>query len=285
MIILPHGIWLFSHDFITVRYVFERTNSEPSWFNHLFFPAQFAWQQAQVILPALFLFLLLLLGKKPWLATSRITPSHFNRDFLWYVGFGPFLLTFLLAFFSGIKLRAGWGMPLVSLWGLLLLTYVQPHLTKTKLYRFVIIIFMFMFILLSLYANSLLHSRDESSANFPGKEMAKAITQAWQETYHSKLNYVAGDRWLSGNVSFYSTDHPAVFITWNKQISPWIDIKKMQEKGAVFVWDISRHKTLPVSIQQQYPHLENKKILALSLHRNEYHLPPLLVGIAFLPPR
>ena len=35
-IILPHVLWLFKHEFITITYVFQRAGSVPSWTNHFF---------------------------------------------------------------------------------------------------------------------------------------------------------------------------------------------------------------------------------------------------------
>ncbi len=284
-IILPHMLWLFSHDFITVMYVVKRTNAVPTWFNHLFFPAQFAWQQLQVLIPALLFFAVLFIGKKPLVTENKIAVTSFDKSFLLYTGLGPFLLTLLLSLISGIKLRAGWGMPLVSLWGLILLSFIQPRLSFAKLYSFITVIFLFMATLLTGYIISLVDSSDTSSANFPGRELAQTITQEWHNTYHRKLNYVAGSRWTSGNISFYSSDHPAVYIDWNKHISFWIKENKMQENGAVFVWDITGRDDLPAEIKQKYPRLEHMQVLALPYHRNTHQLAPALVGMAFLPPQ
>lgn len=289
LIVLPHTIWLFFHDFITIKYMFARTESTPSWFNHIYFPVQFAWQQLEVFLPALGLFALLCIGKKssetPFSQPmSHHTSASFNRSFLFFIGLGPFLLTILLSLLSGIKLRAGWGMPLQSLWGILLLQTIKPHLTKTKIYGFLTAIFLLMGALLIGYSVSLMHSSDRSSANFPGHEIAAFITQEWHDTYHTKLDYVAGSRWVSGNIQFYSKDHPAVFMEWNKSRSPWINLADLKEKGAVFVWEISRHKTLPTDIQKQFPQLEKFTFLEVPWHRDRNHLPTIQIGMAMLPP-
>ncbi len=285
IVILPHTIWLFYHDFMTVTYVFERANSAPSWTNRFFYPTQFAWQQLQAFLPALVLYSLLFIGKKPFIASPKIELTPFNQSFLLYVGLGPFLLTLLLSLLFGTKLRAGWGMPLLSTWGILLVAMLQPMITKKKIERFVISIFVLMAVLLSGYAISLMHSSNFSSANFPGREMARLITEEWHKTYHTKLNYVAGSRWLGGNISFYSDDHPAVFIEWNKRRAPWIDVTTLQQKGAIFIWDMSEKETLPDEIRQRFPQLRPPNVLTFSWHRNKINLTPVKIGVAFLPPQ
>ena len=212
LILLPHTIWLFYHDFITVTYVFARASSPPSWTNHFFFPLQFASQQFQAFLPAIVLYALLFIGKRPLLASPQQSLNTFDKRFLVYAGLGPFLLTIAFSFLTGIKLRAGWGMPLLSLWSIILIAIAQPRLSTRKIIAFISFIFIFMSLLVTGYSLSLIKSNDPSSANYPGQIIANSITQAWHQRYNSKLRYVAGSRWVGGNIEFYSKNHPTVFI-------------------------------------------------------------------------
>lgn len=284
-IIVPHIFWLFSHDFTTVRYVFMRASSKPDWTNHFFFPAQFAWQQAQAFLPALALFLFLLIGKRPVFSSERIKLSSTNKAFLFYVGLGPFLLTVILSLLTGIKLRAGWGMPLLSLWGMILIATTQPVITKAKLTRFIALVFLLIALLATGYTKSLVDSDTPSSANFPGQEIAAVITKRWHGTYHTKLDYVAGSRWAGGNIGFYSSNHPAVFIEWDEKVAPWINVDDMQKKGAVFIWCISDDEKMPDAVRKRFPRLQPTEVLEFEWLRNTHHLPPIKIGVAFLPPR
>jgi 4-amino-4-deoxy-L-arabinose transferase-like glycosyltransferase len=284
LITLPHVFWLPHHDYITINYVFDRAKNEYSWTNHLFYPAQFAWEQLQVFLPALILFALLFIGKKPFFARHAITLSAYNKKFLFYMGIGPLLLTLLISFLFGITLRAGWGMPLLSLWGIILISLLPPYISKEKFYRFIAGIILLSTVFLTGSTVSLVNSTTPSSANFPGKELAQSITQLWRDQYHSKLEYVAGSRWLGGNISFYSSDHPAVFMEWDKQRSPWIDIKDLQQKGGIFIWDISKNETLPAAIKTQFPQLNIMPPMEFAWQRNRHQLPPIKIGIAVLAP-
>lgn len=282
VIILPHLIWLCFHDFITVTYVFERAKNTPRWTNHFIFPLRFTWEQLQVFLPAAFLGLLLLIGKPQRNKDFSLEPR--DKQFLFYLGFGPLVLTILLSLFLGITLRAGWGMPLQSLWPIIFIDYLKPNLSSTKLYTFVTAIFISMTLLISTYSYSLLASNDASSANYPGKEIANAVAQEWHATYHTKLAYVAGSRWVGGNIEFYSSDHPAVFVEWDKRRAPWIDLKDLQKQGGVFVWEITGNEFLPAAVKNQYPQLQKAQVLEFAYHRNINHLDPIKIGIAMLPP-
>lgn len=286
MIVTPHIVWLFSHDFITVKYMFERASAVNHWRNHIFFPAQFIWQTFEAFIPAIVLCLPLLLGKTSLAAKKQIKISAFDKAFLFYVGLGPLLLTALLSLILGINLRAGWGMPLLSLWSIILLAIIQPHLSNKKIYSFIASIFLLMAILIIAYSLSLVRSTTVSSANYPGKDIAQTITALWHDHYHRRLNFVAGSRWLGGNISLYSHDHPAVFMEWSEERSPWIKVEDVDREGAVFVWDVSNDETLPESIKASFPRLLNPTIMEFNLHRNQdKRLPPIKVGIAILPPK
>ncbi len=281
---IPHILWLFHHDFVTVTYVFERASSTPSWTNHFFFPTQFAWQQLQAFLPALILFGLLFIGKKPRLVESKTSISSFDKQFLLYVGLGPFLLTALLSVVLGIKLRAGWGMPLQSLWGLLLFVFLQPRLSLTKLRVFISGVAVLVSAMLIGYTFSLVDSSDPSTANFPGKLVAQTLTQQWRDKYHTELAYVAGSRWVGGNVGFYSDDHPAVFIEWNKRHAPWINETDLRRHGAIFVWSITDDESMPTDIQERFKTLQKPQVLEFAWQRNTHKLSPIKIGVAILPP-
>lgn len=284
LVILPHVIWLFFHDFMTVSYMIFRTNSIPRWSNRFFFPVQFAWQQLEAFLPALIIFVLLFVRKKS-APEEPVKLSPFNRSFLLYVGLGPFLLTMLLSLCFSIKLRAGWGMPLLSLWGIMLVALAAPSITESKLHRFIASIFLVMGISWIIYSVSLIYSKETTSANFPGREIAQTITQIWHNTYHTPLTYVGGSRWVNGNIEFYSDDHPAVFMEWDKHRSPWINLDDMEKKGAVFVWDLTRNENIPDEIREQFPQLSSAVTLEFEWLRNKNNLPPIRLGVAFLPPK
>lgn len=284
-ILLPHAVWLTSHGFITVSYVFDRASNTPHWANHLVFPLQFSWQQLQAFLPSCLLYGALFIGKRPFLAPQKHSLAPFDKAYLFWIGLGPFVLTILLSALLGITLRAGWGMPLLSFWGAAMVALVKPRLSLAKLALFGAFFVAFFVALLVGYGISLVDSKDASSANFPGQEIANAITEEWQRAYHVPLAYVGGSRWLSGNVEFYSKDRPAVFIEWDTRRSPWIDIKDLERKGAVFLWDITAHEGLPPEAQKRFPRLLPPVIKKFNWHRNVHHLPPVQVGMAILPPQ
>src|SRR5579872_4260355 len=203
IVILPHTLWLFSHDFITIHYAINRVSSPPTLLNHLNFPLQFAWQQMEVLLPAILLFSILLLGKKPIL--TKLPPvTTFDKTFLLLIGLGPFFLTILLSAILGMRLRAGWGQPLLSLWGIILILCVTPRLTRERFISFLAFLAVLTTVMISVYSIALIRAEQPSSANFPGEIIARELTRQWEQRYHKPLVYVAGPRWVAGNIAFYS---------------------------------------------------------------------------------
>jgi 4-amino-4-deoxy-L-arabinose transferase-like glycosyltransferase len=284
-VITPHIVWLFFHDFVTVDYAFERI-SKPTALYHINYSATFAWEQFAVFLPPLVLTLLLMTGRQPMLARSRLHIDSFNQQFLFYLGVLPYLLTVLLSALTGIKLRAGWGEPLLSLWGIIVMAWLQPNITPAKFYRFLVLFFSLFALTVTLYAVSLIRGPAPSSANFPGRVIAATLTRTWHETQHSPLFYVGGSRWLAGNIAFYSRDKPSVYIDWNNKLSPWVDENDLRAKGAIFVWNMNMTKEnepLPDVIRQRFARLGSLKIMHFSWLRNPKE-PPIHIGVAFLAP-
>lgn len=283
IIILPHTIWLFSHDFITVQYAIGRVSSPPTLFNHIQFPLQFAWQQLEVLLPALLLFSILFLGKKPIFA-ARPSLTNFDKTFLLFMGFGPFLLTILLSAIFGMKLRAGWGQPLLSLWGIMLVTWLTPRLTRERFLSFIVFLAVLATVMISVYSIALIRGNKPSSANFPGEVIARELTMQWEKRYHKPLMFVAGPRWAAGTIAFYSKDQPSVYIDWDNKVSSWIDETKMRQEGAIFVWDPTEAIQVSVKdIRARFPKLGPIEIMHFSWMRNK-KLTPVEIRVAFLPP-
>lgn len=284
LIVIPHFIWLFQHDFITVTYAVDRVSEAPSLSRHFVNPTVFAWEQIEVFLIPLALSILLILGKKPIFEQKRILLTPYDREFLLVIGLGPFLLTLLIGAVAGMHLRAGWGAPLLTFWTLILLVILQPQLTIARLQRFLLCGALLLITIVLAYCYSLTKAGNQSSANYPGVMMAHNLTHQWHNTYHTRLEYVAGERWLAGNIAFYSTDDPSVYIDWNPKVSPWIKEEQLKQQGALFVWEITDNNfQIPSAIKQRFPNLENLQIQHYPWFRDK-NGKPVILGVAMLPP-
>lgn len=286
VVILPHLIWLFQHDFLTLKYAFGRADDTTP--NALSFALS---EITDFILPVILVM---------WISRATLNNRlKFNTYFLLTVGAGPFILTVILGLIFGWHLYNEWGVPLVSSWGLIVVYFWNPELTPLKFKRILIVIYALMFLWAMGYIAGLsLDTKRKHSDNYPAQQIADYVTQAWQNQYHTPLKYVAGSRYVGGYVAYYSKDHPSVFVEWNPAFSQWIDLKKMKKYGAVFVQDnyygtlvFGQHPdtqgglTFPRSVLAAYPNLVVLPVKYFSWHRADAKVPKIPVLIAFLPPQ
>jgi hypothetical protein len=140
-------------------------------------------------------------------------------------------------------------------------------------------------------------SKHKHSDNYPAQAIADYATQQWWNQYHKPLKYIAGSRYIAGYIAFYSKDHPSVYVEWNNQFSPWININDLKKYGAVFIQDnyygttvfgghpyTNNGKQFPPEILKAYPNLIILPVHYFSWERADKHFPPIPVLIGFLPP-
>lgn len=280
MIITPHLIWLFSNDLITLHYAIARTTAKYHWYNHIVYPLQFTLEQCEALIPLLLLLLFFFPFKK------NVNLQKYEKNFFIFVGILPFFLTLMISSIFAMKLRAAWGQPLFSLVGIILI--INTDITLKKFYRFSFVLTILIIVTVSIYSANLLCAKKISTAIFPGKHIATFVTNLWENKYQTPLKFVAGGRWLAGNIALYSSDHPKVFIDWEKNKSPWIHAQELQQHGAIFVWDLTtlnrRKEASYEEIKARFPLLTPAETYYFPWQRHSI-LPQAAIKIAFLPPK
>jgi hypothetical protein len=126
--------------------------------------------------------------------------------------------------------------------------------------------------------------RLQGEASFPARELALRVTAEWRRRTGTPLAYVIGNKWVAGNVAFFSPDHPMVLRDGDGAASPWIDMTALRRQGAVLVWDPARDNgELTTTLQQRFPAMEMQPALTLSWATGA-QLPPLHLAWAILYP-
>lgn len=279
LVMTPHIMWLIQHDFLSLRYFVEQTSQQGSWSGwkaHVFYPVRFTLNQLLVLTPVLLILIPCFLGEKRPLWISR-----FDKQFLVWSAFSPFALTVLLSFLTGMRLRNQYGTQLFSLFGLLLIAWVQPKLEGEQFYKILRNIGIVFVLYIVIFACSAYTGYPRWThafrANFPGPEIAESLTTKWHAEYHRPLRYVGGSRWLSGNLAFYSPDHPTAYFNWDPAVSFWIDETDLHKQGALFIWDVSEQgASLDPSLLARFPRLV--------IVPQEHYSGPTTLGVAILPP-
>lgn len=293
LIFLPHLIWLKNHDFLPFTYALDRLQNTKSHMlpQFLFSPLVLCLGQGVVLMCFLLLFLVFY-GRNG--VRQDIHADDFDGMFLTAVTFGPFLLTFILASVYGFAIHDMWGTPFWSFIGVWAIARFHPSFAPESLTRFIYACAVISLATLFLYVglNVLAPYMDTRTKriHFPGKDLARYVTDIWHDRYHAPLRFVIGDTWPAGNVGYYAVERPHFFIFGDKTISPWIKTADLEKYGGVIIWCV-RHcmgqqeaaEDLPDFVHERFPQAEIQPTFSLA-RMTEADVPPVRMGWAIIPP-
>ncbi len=203
VILIPHIIWLFNNDFITIKYGFARAGlDEGQIINHLKYPLIFTLKQIGILIP----FLILV-----WLLIKKI-PKKFNiKDekllFLIFINVVPIVLVFMTALITGSKIRTMWMTPFYLFFGTLFIYILKNQINIKKLNSF-LIGFIFLFLLSPILYGYVSISQTDKRTDYPGRDIAIKVQMAWHEQHDEPIKYVLGDEWAAGNLSYHINSRP-----------------------------------------------------------------------------
>ena len=100
-----------------------------------------------------------------------------------------------------------WLTPFYLFLGVLLIQIFKEHINKNNLKKF--FIFFIVFFILSpasyLYVSL---SNDFKRTDYPGNEIAKKVQLAWDQDFNEPIQFVVGDEWKAGNLSYHIKSRP-----------------------------------------------------------------------------
>ena len=203
VILIPHIIWLFNNDFITIKYGFTRAGlDEGQMINHLKYPLIFILKQIGILVP----FLILV-----WLLIKKI-PKKFNlKDekllFLIFINLVPIILVFMTALITGSKIRTMWMTPFYLFFGTLFIYLLKTQINIKKLNSF-LVGFIFLFLLSPILYGYVSISQTDKRTDYPGRDIAIKVQMVWHEQHDEPIKYVLGDEWAAGNLSYHINSRP-----------------------------------------------------------------------------
>ena len=203
VILIPHIIWLFNNDFITIKYGFARAGlDEGQMINHLKYPLIFTLKQIGILVP----FLILV-----WLLIKKIPKKLNFKDekllFLIFINLVPIVLVFMTALITGSKIRTMWMTPFYLFFGTLFIYILKTQINFKKLNSF-LIGFIFLFLLSPILYGYVSISQTDKRTDYPGKDIAIKVQMAWHEQHDEPIKYVLGDEWAAGNLSYHINSRP-----------------------------------------------------------------------------
>jgi len=203
VILIPHIIWLFNNDFITIKYGFARAGlDEGQIINHLKYPLIFTLKQIGILIP--FLILVWLLIKK---IPKKLNLKDEKLLFLIFINLVPIVLVFMTALITGSKIRTMWMTPFYLFFGTLFIYLLKTQINIKKLNSF-LVGFIFLFLLSPILYGYVSISQNDKRTDYPGKDIAIKVQMAWHEQHDEPIKYVLGDEWAAGNLSYHINSRP-----------------------------------------------------------------------------
>ena len=205
VLLVPHIIWLYENNFITLTYGLARTGLEGSnILSHIKFPLIFLFKQIVILLPFFFL---------SWLLTNKKRIKINFKDnkfiFLIFVNLLPIVLIFFTSLISGSKIRTMWLTPFYLFFGVMIVYIVKSQINVKKLKTF-FSSFLVLFFLSPILYSYVSISQTDKRTDYPGNEIAKKVQLAWDQDFNEPIQFVVGDEWKAGNLSYHLKSRP----TW-----------------------------------------------------------------------
>ena len=212
ILLIPHFIWLYGNDFITIFYGLKRTGLEPSLINHFEQPILFLLKQVGTLLP--FFFLIWLLVKK---IKFKLNFKDKKLLFLLVINLLPIFLIFITSLIMGSKIRTMWMTPFYLYFGILFMYILKSQINVKRLNSF-LYGFLFLFFLSPIIYSYVSISKTDKRTDYPGKEIASKVQLIWSKDFNGEIQFVTGDEWKAGNLSYHLKSRPVWEGSTNSEI-------------------------------------------------------------------
>ena len=205
ILLVPHFIWLNDNNFVTISYGLKRTGlADAGIINHFHQPFIFLIKQIGILLPFFFLI---------WLLVKRIRIKFNFKDkkllFLMMFNILPIFLILLTSIITGSKIRTMWMTPFYLYFGVLFVYLFKAQIDLKKINSF-LSGFLFLFFLFPIAYAYISISQTDKRTDYPGKEIASKVQIIWDKDFDKEIQFVTGNEWKAGNLSYHLKSRP----TW-----------------------------------------------------------------------
>jgi len=206
IVLFPHLIWLTENNYITITYGLDRTGTaDQNFLDHIIHPLIFLGKQIGILIP--FFLMLLFLNIK---LKTKFNFKDNKLLFLLAINIVPIALVFLTSMIMGVKIRTMWMTPFYLFFGVLAM-YVFAKKVKLKKINNFIYLFIFLFIFSPFTYGYISLKETNKRTDYPGKEIADLVQNKWNKNFANEINYIVGDEWFGGNLSYHLKNRPKWF--------------------------------------------------------------------------
>jgi len=203
VLLVPHLIWLFKNDFVTIFYGLKRTGLEGSnILDHIQYPIIFLFKQIGILIPLLFLIFLLIKKIK-----FKLNLKDKKFLFLIFINILPIGLMFMTSVVTGSKIRTMWMTPFYLFFGVLLIYIFQSQINIKKINSFLYGFIFLFFLSPILYSFDSVNNKNKRT-DYLGKEIAAKVQIIWDQDFDKEIQFVTGNEWNAGNLSYHLKSRP-----------------------------------------------------------------------------
>ena len=127
--------------------------------------------------------------------------------FLIFINILPIVLVFLTSVITGSKIRTMWMTPFYLFLGILFVYIFQSQINIKKINAF-LYAFLFLFFFSPILYSYVSISKTDKRTDYPGKEIAAKIELVWDQDFDKEIQFVTGDEWKAGNLSYHLKSRP-----------------------------------------------------------------------------
>ena len=210
LILTPHLIWLTENNYITITYGLKRTGEIKSYLDHIILPLTFLGKQIGILIPFFILLSFLIKNLK-----TNLSFKDQNLLYLLSISMIPFIFMMLTSAIMGAKIRTMWMTPFYLYFGTLFIYIFQNNIDLNRIKNFNYV-FIFLFLLSPFLYGYISVSKTDKRTDYNGKMIAQKIQNEWNKKNNTTINFVTGNEWIGGNLSYHLKSRP----TWtNKTLS------------------------------------------------------------------
>ena len=203
VLLIPHLIWLNNNDFVSIFYGLKRTGLEESvLLDHIKYPLIFLFKQIGILIP--FFFLVFLITKKIYF---KFNLNDQKLLFLIFINLVPLILIFTTSLVTGSKIRTMWMTPFYLFFGVFIIYLLKSRINFKQINSF-LMGFLFLFFLSPMVYAYISISQSDKRTDYPGKEIALKTQIIWDQDFDKEIQFVTGDEWKAGNLSYHLKSRP-----------------------------------------------------------------------------
>ena len=203
VLLVPHIIWLNNNEFVTISYGLKRAGIEGSnLIDHIKYPIIFLIKQIGILIP-FFLLIWVLVNKFKF----KLNFKDKKLIFLYFINILPIFLILITTLITGSKIRTMWMVPFYLFFGVFFVYLLKSQINLKKIRSF-LYGFLFLFFLSPVLYSYISISQSDKRTDYPGRDIADKVQILWDKDFENEIEFVTGDEWKAGNLSYHLKSRP-----------------------------------------------------------------------------